>query len=207
MSTKQELKELALFIVKEGKSLGADQVEAYTLFGSAKSVQIERGSIRRFTDISTSGLGIRIVKDKAIGMSSTTIFTKESIEKSVKDAYSLAKVSPPDENFKSFPYDPTPSPTIPERFDKKIPDLSVEDFTELILDSIQSASIREDAVMGGNFTAGYGERIIINSEGIDRFSSQTSVSGYLGVKIQEGEDIGNAYYFDAATMLKNFDYI
>ncbi len=74
MTTKEELQELAQFIVKYGQTLGADQVEAYTLFGSARSVQVERGSIRRFTDTSTSGVGVRIVKDKSIGMSSSSAF-------------------------------------------------------------------------------------------------------------------------------------
>ena len=91
MSFDENLHELAEYVVKYGLSLGADQVEAYTLYGSAKSVQVERGAIRRFTDISNSGLGIRIIKNKSLGMASTTIFTKESIENSVKSAYELLK--------------------------------------------------------------------------------------------------------------------
>jgi PmbA protein len=207
MAIQDDLHELAKYVVKFGHSLGADQVEAYTIFGSAKSVQIERGSIRRFTDTSNSGLGIRVIKDKAIGMASTTIFTKDSLEKSVKDAYSLALVSPPDSNFKSLPTDTREAPTVPGRYDKAIEEIDVEEFTELILESIQEATIRDDAIVSGNFNAGIGERYIINSEGIDRFATQTSVSGYLGVKIQDGDDIGNAYYYDAATLLKNFKHI
>ncbi len=207
MTSKEDLHELAEYIVKHGLSLGADQVEAYTLYGSAKSVQVERGSIRKFTDVSNSGLGIRIIKDKSIGMASTTIFTTESIENCVKNAYSLAKVSPPDPNFDSLPFDDKPSPEIPGRHDQAIIDLDVEEFTELILQSIQEAQIHENAVIGGNFTTGHGVRYIVNSLGIDRTSSQTSVSGYLGVKIAEGEDIGNAYYYDAATALSNFKHL
>ena len=207
MTSKEDLQDLAEHVVKFGKSIGADQIEAYTIFGSAKSVQIERGSIRRFTDTSNSGLGIRVIKDKAIGMASTTIFTEESIEKAVKDAFSLAKVIPPDPNFKSLPSDMREAPTITGRYDKAIENISVEEFTELILEAIQEATVRDDAVISGNFNAGLGERYIVNSEGVDRFATQTSVSGYLGVKIQEGEDIGNAYYYDAATMMKNFKHI
>ncbi len=207
MTSNEEFKDLAEFVIKYGKSLGADQIEAYTLFGSVKSVQIERGSIRRFTDTNNSGLGVRVIKNKAIGMASTTIFTKESLEKTVKDAYTLASVIPSDPNFKTLPSDTTEAPTISGRYDKDIAEISVEDFTELILEAIQEATIREDAIVNGNFNAGIGERYIINSEGIDRFASQTSVSGYLGVKIQDGEDIGKAYYYDAATLMKNFKYI
>ncbi len=206
MSSKDDLHTLAEHVINSGKSLGADQVEAYTIFGSAKSVQIERGSIRRFTDTSNSGLGIRVVKNKAIGMASTTIFTEDSIEKTVKDAYALAKVSPPDPNFKSLPIDTREAPTIIGRYDSTIEEISVEEFTELILEAIQEATITDDAIVSGSFTAGIGERYIVNSEGIDRFASQTSVSGYLGVKIQNGEDIGNAYYYDAATLMKNFKH-
>ena len=201
------LYDIAKRSIELGLSLGADQVEAYTIFGSVKSIQIERGSIRSFTDTSNSGLGIRIIKDNAIGMASTTIFTEESLEKTIKDAYALAEVSPPDPNFTSLPYDPKTAPTISGRFDEAIVDISVEEFTDLILDSIQIATVRDDAIISGNFNVGIGERYILNSEGVDRFASQTSVSGYLGVKIQDGEDIGNAYYYDAATQMKNFDHI
>ncbi|MCE7740843.1 MAG: TldD/PmbA family protein [Candidatus Heimdallarchaeota archaeon] len=206
MTSKEDLHELAEFIIKQGLKLGADQVEAYTLYGSAKSVQVERGSIRKFTDISNSGLGIRIIKDKSIGMASTTIFTKDSIENCVNNAYALAKVSPPDPNFDSLPVDETPTPEIQDRYDQSVIDLDVEEFTEIILQSIQEAQKYEKAIIGGNFTAGYGERFIVNSQGIDRTSSQTSVSGYLSVKLEEGEDIGNAYYYDASTVLSKFKY-
>lgn len=207
MSSEENLHDLAEYVIKYGTSLGADQVEAYTIFGSVRSIQIELGSIRRFTDTSNSGLGVRVIKDNAIGMASTTIFTEESLEKTIKDAYALAEVSPPDPNFKSLPYDPTTAPTISGRFDEAVAAISVEEFTDLILDSIQKATVRDDAIISGNFNAGIGERYILNSEGVDRFASQTSVSGYLGVKIQDGEDIGNAYYYDAATQMKNFDHI
>ena len=206
MTSGTDLHDLAEHIIKKGLSLGADQVEAYALYGSAKTVQVERGAIRRFTDVSNSGIGIRLIKNKSMGMASTTIFSKESIDETVKNAYALAKVSPPDPNFETLPFDEKQSPDIPDRFDQSIIDLDVEEFTELILQAIQKAQITSDAIIGGNFAAGFGERYIINSLGIDRNSTQTSVSGYLGVKIEEGEDIGNAYYYDAATTLSNFKY-
>ena len=207
MSTEINLHELAEKVIKIGLSLGADQVEAYTIFGAERNVQLERGSIRRFTDVANSGLGVRIIKDKAIGMASTTIFYHESIESTVKNAYLLAKVSPPDENFKSLPEDDRSTLEIKDCFDQNIIDLSVEDFTEMILEGVQEAQIRDDVIIGGSFTAGHGERFIINSQGIDRFSKQTSISGYLSVKIQDGEDIGNAYYFDSSKVLADFDHL
>ncbi|MHA1345339.1 MAG: TldD/PmbA family protein [Candidatus Heimdallarchaeaceae archaeon] len=207
MSTEINLHELAEKVIKLGLSLGADQVEAYTIYGAARNVQLERGSIRRFTDVANSGLGIRVIKDKAIGMASTTIFSHESIENTVKDAFSLAKVSPPDENFNSLPEDNRSTPEIKDCFDQNIIDLSVEDFTQMILEGVQEAQVRDDAIIGGSFTAGNGERFIITSQGIDRFSKQTSITGYLSVKLQDGEDIGNAYYFDSSKVLADFDHI
>ncbi|NPD88072.1 MAG: TldD/PmbA family protein [Asgard group archaeon] len=207
MNSDFSLHDLAEKVIRIGLSKGADQVEAYTLYGAVRGVQIERGSIRRFTDTSNSGIGIRILKNKATGMASTTIFSQESIEKTVSEAVSLAKISPPDTNFISLPSDTTPTPIIPDRCDDNISELSIEDFTELILATIQEAKIREDAIIGGNFSAGKGERYIINSAGVDRFSMQTSVSGFLSTKISEGDDIGSSYHYDAQTTLKKFDYL
>ena len=207
MSSEIKHHELAKHIINYGMSLGANQIEAYVVFGSVRSVQIERGSIRRFTDKSNSGLGIRVIKDKSIGMASTTIFTSDSVEKTVKDAYSLAKVSPPDENFRSLPNDTRQTKTISDKFDGNIAEMPVEDFTEILLEATQEASIRDDAAIRGNFNVGYGERVIINSLGTERASNQTSISGFLDVKLQDGDDVGNSYYYDAATTLKNFDHI
>ena len=94
MNSETDLHDLAEKAIKIGLRKGADQVEAYTLFGAVRGIQIERGSIRRFTEISNSGIGLRIIKGKSTGMASTTIFTEESIEKTISDAYSLAKISP-----------------------------------------------------------------------------------------------------------------
>jgi len=207
MSSELDLHKLTKHATEHGLKLGADQIEAYVLFGSAKSVQIERGSIRRFTDTSNSGLGVRVIKNKAIGMASTTIFTLESIEKTVKDAYSLASISPPDPHFNSLPFDESSLPEIKDRYDPTILDFTVEDYTELIIQSISEASTRDEAVISGNFSAGYGERYLINSLGIDRKSISTSISGYLSVKIQEGDDVGNAFYYDGSPLIKNFDYL
>ena len=207
MTSKIKHHDLTKHIIDYGISLGADQVEAYVIFGSVRSVQIERGSIRRFTDKSNSGLGIRLIKDKSIGMASTTIFSPDSIERTVKDAYALAKVSPPDQNFISLPNDVRQSHPVTDKFDKNISEMTIEDFTDILLESIQEASIRDDAVIGGNFAIGHGDRVIINSLGIERTSCQTSISGYLNVKLQDGDDVGNSSYYDAATTLKNFDHI
>ncbi|MCG3227811.1 MAG: hypothetical protein H7645_12895, partial [Candidatus Heimdallarchaeota archaeon] len=75
MNSDFDLHDLAEKVIRIGLSKGADQIEAYALYGTVRGVQIERGSIRRFTDTSNSGIGIRILKNKATGMASTTIFS------------------------------------------------------------------------------------------------------------------------------------
>ena len=128
----ENLTDLAEYIIKTGLSMGADQVEAYIVYGNLRSIQLERGAIMHFTDTSSSGVGIRIAKNKAIGMSSTTIFTKEKIEEAVKEAYSLARVIPPDPHFESFPLDNTPAPDIEGLNDPAILNLEVADFVNII---------------------------------------------------------------------------
>jgi PmbA protein len=207
MNSDIDLHELAEKAIKIGLKKGADQIEAYTLFGAVRGVQIERGSIRRFTETSNSGIGIRLIKGKSTGMASTTIFTEESIERTISDAYSLARISPPDINFISLASDTSPTPNLPGRCDDSIIELPIEDFTELVLASIQEAKVREDAIIGGNFSAGKGERFILNSLGVDRHSVQTSVSGALSTLVKDGEDIGSSDHYDAQTNLKDFDYL
>ncbi len=201
------LYDIAKRSIEIGLSLGADQIESYVIYGSLRSVQLEKGSIHHFTDTSSSGIGVRVIKDKSIGMSSTTVFSSDSIEETVKNAYSLAKVSPPDPNFSSLPLDKRESPKIKDLYDQEIVDLSVEDFSEMVQETIQEAKVREDAVIGGRFTAGYGKRLILNSLGVERETSQTSVGGYIQVKVLDGDDIGNSYYGDTATQMKKLDHI
>lgn len=202
-----ELHSLAKKSLKIALELGADQAESYIIYGASKSVQIERGYIRNFTDKSSSGLGIRIVKNNAIGMASTTIFSDDSIKKTVKDAYNLASAIPTDENFQSLPTDKRESKSIPRTFDKNILELDIEQFTDIILESADQAKIKKDTNVSGNFSAGWSERYILNSLGIDRNTKSTSISGYLQAKITQDEDIGNAYYWDHACELKEFDHM
>lgn len=203
----ENLHELAEFIIKTGLSLGADQVEAYAIQGNVRSIHLERGAIRQFTDTSSSGVGIRIIKNKAIGMASTTIFSKESIEKTVKEAYSLARAIPPDPHFESLPIDKTPTPKIEGLNDPEIRNLEVDNFVQIIEETINEAKVKEDAIITGRFSTSIGNVVIMNSLGTERNATQTSIGGYVGVKIDEQGDIGNAYYGDNSPTLKDFDHI
>ncbi len=198
---------LTQYAVHFGKKIGAEQVEAYAVNGFSRNVKLEKTAINRFTETTTSGIGVRVIVNKAIGMSSTTIFKKEEIEKIVKNAYSLAKITKPDPNFQSLPSDSRPLPNVQDLYDENVAELSVEDFSTIMLESVEHAKIRKEAVISGTFSLGKGERYIINSEGTDRIGKSTSIGGYLSVKVEEGEDIGTAYYYDSSNTLKDFDHL
>ena len=95
------LYDIAKRSIEIGWSLGADQVESYVIYGSLKSVLLEKGSIHHFTDTSSSGIGVRVIKNKSIGMASTTVFSSEEMRELT---------------FAPFPSSPNPKPTTIEAF-------------------------------------------------------------------------------------------
>ncbi|MHA1303294.1 MAG: TldD/PmbA family protein [Candidatus Heimdallarchaeaceae archaeon] len=202
-----DLFDISKHAIDYGLSLGADQIETYAVYGFSRNVSLEKSAISRFTETATSGIGVRVIKNGSIGMSSTTIFTMEEVENIVKNAYSLAKVSKPDPNFKSLPTDERTIPEIPELYDENVKALSVEDFSTLMLESVEQAKIREDVNIKGSFSLGFGKRLILNSLGLERFAQSTSIGGFLSVKIEEGDDVGNAFYYDTSNTLKAFEHL
>ncbi|MHA1416328.1 MAG: TldD/PmbA family protein [Candidatus Heimdallarchaeaceae archaeon] len=202
-----EFFDLAKHALDYGLSLGAEEIEIYAVKGFSRTVQLEKSAISRFSETSGSGIGVRIFKNKAVGMSSTTIFTKENIEKTVKNAFSLSKISQPDPKFQSLPSDDRPIPDIKDLYDEAVENLSVEEFTDLMLQSVEEGKIEKDVIIGGNYGLGKLERLILNSQGIERWCKATSISGYLSVKIEKEDDLGVAYYYDSSNTLKQFDYL
>jgi predicted Zn-dependent protease len=143
-----------------------DAVEVYLQQGSYITVSIEREVINSASSGFETGIGIRLVKNKATGFACSNRLDKEAIMKTIKAAVALAKRSPPEE-FDSIPDNvPSNSTKISGLLDPKIEDFSVEKALEhsiILLDDV--AEEKRAFCESGGFSASVGQRAIISSEG------------------------------------------
>jgi len=163
------------------KNVKADTVEVYLQQGSYITVNIERESISSASTGFESGIGIRVVKNRATGFACSNILNKRVIQSTIKAAVSLANHSPA-EKFNSIPDNvPTNTPKITGLYDPEIENFTVEmalGKTIELLDEIKEE--KKAFCESGGFAASSGQRVVVSSTGTlkDELSSSFSWSLY-----------------------------
>jgi PmbA protein len=174
--------------IRYARRLGADAAEVYVLKQKGTAVQIERGVISNESAQEIGGIGIRVLKDDAFGFSHMDKLEEEKVEKTVENAYHLAKASVPDPN-NSLPY-LKPFPKVEGIYDKKIVDLQVEDVVEMtknMLNAALSYDPRVRADMGG-IESRVEEEALVNTEGVDATEERTFLGVFIyGMAKENGE--------------------
>ena len=135
----------------------------------------------------TLGVGIRVIKDSKQGFAFTSNMDKlaETALKSCENT-KLGKV---DENYKFSEIESVPD--VKGVYDKKIDDISLDETSEFLKDTIEKASQCE--VTGASFTASKGKSLILNSNGVSIENNETGYGLGLSVKIETPTDIATAY--------------
>ena len=193
--------------VKQAQKLGADQVEAFLLKGYQLSINLEESSIVKANKKSLTGLGVRILKDKAIGLASSSKLDDKIIEATVKDAVELAKVSKPDEDNIGFASEQKSYQKIAGLYSKDLANLQSSELVELAIQALNAALERDVSInVGGAITLNVGTKSIVNSNGINTQSSSTAMQIYLSNKIVKDDDIGVGLEFGFGRSLDEFNF-
>lgn len=202
--------------VKHAEKLGMDEAEIFLyrenftsvkfiggIFASrGKAVKGLKGILVRIAEpwikkkgmpIVTSGIragvGVRAVIKKAIGFSSVSSLEEEKVLDAVEEAVKIAKVRPPDPNWKSLaePEKPKGKGGI---FDKKIESLDAEELLGLCADCCVAAGDYDkritQAMIAINAAAiSFG---IVNTRGIEASDNGTLFTAFMGVKAKSGDE-------------------
>jgi PmbA protein len=115
----QSLEALAADVVERARKGGADIAEAIARSGSELSTKVRLGKPELVEEAAHRSLGMRVIKDKRVALTSTSDLTPRGLERFVKDALELVDISQED---------PFAGPADPELIAKgNMPDLELYD--------------------------------------------------------------------------------
>ncbi|HSF10247.1 MAG TPA: TldD/PmbA family protein [Nitrospirales bacterium] len=159
--------ELAATVLKRAKALGATEADLLVAEGDSVSVQVRMSEVDRLSKAREKVLGIRVFFGKGSASSSTSDFSKASLDRLVSDTCSLARAVVEDE---------TSGLPAPDQMVVDIPDMDMKDDRQLAVDeeidlakrteqSAFSADPRITNSEGAECSAGYGSILLANSHG------------------------------------------
>ncbi|MFZ1747684.1 MAG: TldD/PmbA family protein [Nitrospirales bacterium] len=159
--------ELAATVLKRAKALGATEADLLVAEGDSVSVQVRMSEVDRLSKAREKVLGIRVFFGKRSASSSTSDFSKVSLDRLVSDTCSLARAVVEDE---------TSGLPAPDQMVVDIPDMDMKDDRQLAVDeeidlakrteqSAFSADPRITNSEGAECSAGYGSILLANSHG------------------------------------------
>jgi PmbA protein len=186
--TKIDISAVAENAIKHAKRLGADAAEAYVLKQNGILVSIEHGVISNESALEIAGVGIRIIKEGAVGFSHVDKLEEKKVEQTVENAIHIARASIPDPN-NAFPK-PSTYKRVGGIHDRSLVNFQVEDAVEMTRDLLDAAvgydkRVRPD--MGGTEIR-VEEEALMNTEGVQATAETTLIGVEIyGSATEKGE--------------------
>ncbi|MFP3985064.1 MAG: TldD/PmbA family protein [Candidatus Bathyarchaeia archaeon] len=186
MVTKRLL-ETAENTVKLALKHNVDQAQGAAFFVNSALTRYANSQIHQNVASKKGGVAIKVVIDRKVGALRVNSLDEKQIEEAVAKAVKLAKVTPPNKHFKSFP-EPKKWAPIKETFDKATaectPDFRAEHVKEAI-DAAHSQSRLVKAVAGSFSTASFAFAVA-NSLGVSAWA-EISVASMQTTVISESK--------------------
>src|SRR3954470_22446333 len=92
----QALMDLAAEVVERARKGGADVAEAIARSGSELSTKVRVGEPELVEEAAHRGLGMRVIKQKRVALTSTSDLTPRGLDRFIKDALELVEISQED---------------------------------------------------------------------------------------------------------------
>jgi len=142
-------------IVEKGPILGARFCEARYFEERINSINVENGVAKALSSGILRGIGVRVFKNRGLGVAYTQSLDEKDIEEIVKKAVKYARAAQPDPYFKGIP-GPSKAQIVLGLCDKEIVDLSLEDARESLRGMIEACEdTRRGGMYRGEFHASY----------------------------------------------------
>jgi PmbA protein len=190
-------------VEKALKILSKEAEEAEVFFSKdvTKKVEIRKGEVGIFKESSSTGYGVRIVRDKRMGFA----FSNQLDERVLNIALKVAEASEKDEHL-----------SLPGRqrygrvkggFDKKIEGIGVEEALEFVKQLIEPCERQKVIPTQGAIVWTISEVEISNSHGVEGMDKGTVISAYPSTVVKE-DGVASGFYYDVSRTLDlNFSNI
>ncbi|MBP1910386.1 TldD/PmbA family protein [Methanolobus bombayensis] len=184
--------DLAEKALKAATKFGAKEAEVYIVKSQKTSVNIQKDMIEGAKENITTGIGIRAIINGAVGFSSTNIMSY--IDEAAKNAVSSAKTQDADPDWKELPSNQK-YPTVSGILDREIQNMELDECIDHTMEMMEAARKTPGIIVtSGSFSRSYGERLILNTNGVEVSEEGTGISGFVDVITNKGET-STAYDF------------
>jgi len=192
-------------ILYQAEKLGADEAEVFFLDKRLLTVRIASNQIVESKGISDRGVGVRVVKDKAIGFAVTCNMTEENIKTTIKDAFTIAKVRGPAKHWKSLPT-PGKVTSISGIFDEEIVKMGTDETVNLAIRMLDAASNYNPKIVdvSGSLNVFFDDVHIVNTHGVDANEASTTIFGSITTEAEETGSRSSGVGFHGKRILKDF---
>jgi len=185
--------------------LDVDFYDVVASYSRSISISVYGRGIREASSRVDVGLGVRVFKNRSLGVAYTQSLEDDDVEAAVKRAVGYARVAQPDPYFKGMP-GPSTAPEVQGLCDKKIIDLTLEEASLIPRSMIDACeSVRRGGTYSGGFSAGHSKACLITSTGVHIDVEKTLVSAYIQPVYRDGSDVGSSYEFDYGISLSDID--
>lgn len=178
------------------------------LYSSSESEDLEvfEGELSKAETLSSQGLGIRLFKDQKPGYAFTQRLTKDSVIQMVDDAISHTDLTEP---VKIDLPEPAELPDVDlKRWNPELQTLSLEVMRDFCLDMEQRARDGHAKVINvphAGIGKGSSQMALVNSKGLEYKSRTNSISAYVSVVTQEGEQKKTGSYGNGGRSFLDFN--
>lgn len=199
------LKSLAESALTAAHRAGARHAEAFVSSNDYRTVEAEKGAIKKACVIRDEGIALRVLWKGGMGQASTVDFTRAGIQAMARDAVRVAKFSGGDPRVTRFALPGRVSPADLRKYDPAISRLSPSWLVSSV-DKCLAEARRVDrrAVLNGGAAQGAGGWWVANSEGVSAGSEGTIIEAGFTALVRRGEDAGTFYDYSVSRSLAGF---
>lgn len=185
--------------------LDVDFYDVVAVYSRSINIDIFGRGIREASSKVNFGLGVRVFKNKGLGVAYTQSLKESDIEETVRRAVKYARAAQPDPYFKGIP-GPSKAQRVPDLCDENVINLELEHASKIAREMIgASEEVRKGGMYRGGFHAKYTRFRLLTSTGVDIEDEKTVASAHIQPVYREGDDIGSSYEFDYSVHLRNLD--
>ena len=206
MSELEELLELGRRAVEAALRAGATEAEAYISSGTSAEL-LFTDKVESFRLSTSTGLGVRALVGKRLGISSSSLLTPGKAEEVAEKAVRIARASSEDREWRSLPSGLGES-SVEGLFDRETAELDPDRLVgciEVLADAIADLG-RPVRPTRGMMRAGQGLVAICNSSGEEAHRSGTRAYVWVRATAEEGGRSATANEADCATALSDIDF-
>lgn len=185
---------------------GADEAESFLTDKEIITIRIADAQIAEAKGIREQGLATRVVKNRSIGASATSLIDEKHLTSAVEDAISAANIMESKTEWKSLPK-PSKVTPVDGCYDEQLNKLSIEESVDIALSMLNSAlQFSKVSSVSGSLHVVKEHVYLTNSNDINLHDKGTYIIGNINAdaKNDDGETVSGVG-FNAARTLNAFN--